>query len=131
MESWLQSEVITLKETRISNDIIIFAGTTEGRTLSEYLAAAGIAHTICVATEYGELVLKEHPLVTVHRGRMDEEAMREYLKQKAFTAVVDATHPYATAVTENVPGSSQRPYHPISAIKKRDFRGRRNRCMLF
>ena len=58
MESWLQSEVITLKETRISNDIIIFAGTTEGRTLSEYLAAAGIAHTICVATEYGELVLK-------------------------------------------------------------------------
>ena len=87
MESWLQSEVITLKETRISNDIIIFAGTTEGRTLSEYLAAAGIAHTICVATEYGELVLKEHPLVTVHRGRMDEEAMREYLKQKAFAAV--------------------------------------------
>ena len=75
MESWLQSEVITLKETRISNDIIIFAGTTEGRTLSEYLAAAGIAHTICVATEYGELVLKEHPLVTVHRGRMDEEAI--------------------------------------------------------
>ena len=102
MESWLQSEVITLKETRISNDIIIFAGTTEGRTLSEYLAAAGIAHTICVATEYGELVLKEHPLVTVHRGRMNEEAMREYLKQKAFTAVVDATHPYATAVTENI-----------------------------
>lgn len=102
MESWLQSEVITLKETRISNDIIIFAGTTEGRTLSEYLAAAGIAHTICVATEYGELVLKEHPLVTVHRGRMDEEAMREYLKQKAFAAVVDATHPYATAVTENI-----------------------------
>lgn len=102
MESWLQSEVITLKETRISNDIIIFAGTTEGRTLSEYLAAAGIAHTICVATEYGELVLKEHPLVTVHRGRMDEEAMREYLKQKAFAAVVDATHPYATAVTANI-----------------------------
>ena len=82
-----------MKETRISNDIIIFAGTTEGRTLSEYLAAAGIAHTICVATEYGELVLKEQPLVTVHRGRMDEEAMREYLKQKAFAAVVDATHP--------------------------------------
>ena len=102
MESWLQSEVITLKETRISNDIIIFAGTTEGRTLSEYLAAAGIAHTICVATEYGELALKEHPLVTVHRGRMDEEAMREYLKQKAFAAVVDATHPYATAVTANI-----------------------------
>ena len=34
--------------------IVIFAGTTEGRRLSEILADAGIAHTVCVATEYGE-----------------------------------------------------------------------------
>ena len=47
-------------------EILIFAGTTEGRKLSEDLSATGIAHTICVATEYGETVLKEHPLVKVH-----------------------------------------------------------------
>ena len=35
--------------------IVIFAGTTEGRRLSEILADAGIAHTVCVATEYGEM----------------------------------------------------------------------------
>ena len=82
--------------------ILIFAGTTEGRRLSEYLAEAGIAHTICVATEYGEIVLKEHPLATVHRGRMNREQMQEYLKEGAFDVVVDATHPYAAAVTENI-----------------------------
>lgn len=83
-------------------EILIFAGTTEGRTLSECLSAAGIGHTVCVATEYGEIVLKEHPLVRVHCGRMDRDGMREYIEQGHFLAVVDATHPYAEAVSENI-----------------------------
>lgn len=82
--------------------IVIFAGTTEGRTLSEYLAAAGITHTLCVATEYGEIVLKEHPLVKVHCGRMDKDQIREFLSKEKAEIVVDATHPYAVLVTENI-----------------------------
>ena len=83
-------------------EILIFAGTTEGRKLSESLSASGIAHTLCVATGYGEIVLKEHPLAKVHCGRMDREEIREYIKNGDFCAVVDATHPYAEAVTENI-----------------------------
>lgn len=83
-------------------EILIFAGTTEGRELSECLAASGIAHRICVATEYGELVLKEHPLAKVHCGRMSLEEMREYIGNGGFAAVVDATHPYAEVVTANI-----------------------------
>lgn len=83
-------------------EILLFAGTTEGRKLSECLAASGIAHTICVATEYGEIVLKEHPLVTIHRGRMDQEQMRALMQSGQFAAVVDATHPYAELVTKNI-----------------------------
>ena len=83
-------------------EILIFAGTTEGRELSECLAATGIAHTLCVATDYGEVVLKEHPLVKVHRGRMNQEEIREYIKTGGFGAVVDATHPYAEVVTQNI-----------------------------
>lgn len=40
-------------------EIVLFAGTTEGRRLSEYLSEAGVAHTVCVATEYGKIVLEE------------------------------------------------------------------------
>lgn len=83
-------------------EILIFAGTTEGRTLSECLAAAGISHTLCVATEYGEIVCKNHPLVNIHCGRMNREEIREYVRAGKFAAVVDATHPYAEAVTENI-----------------------------
>lgn len=83
-------------------EILIFAGTTEGRKLSESLAASGITHTLCVATEYGEIVLKENPFMTVHRGRMDEEQIREFIQNGKFEVVVDATHPYADIVTKNI-----------------------------
>jgi len=83
-------------------EILLFAGTTEGRELSECLAAAEIAHTICVATEYGEIVLKENAFATVHRGRMDAVQMRGFIEQGDYAAVVDATHPYATLVTQTI-----------------------------
>ena len=82
--------------------IAIFAGTTEGRKLSEYLAKAEIAHTICVATEYGEIVLKEHPLVKVHQGRMNQDEIESFLKDKNFAVVIDATHPFAEDITYNI-----------------------------
>ena len=81
--------------------IVIFAGTTEGRRLSEILADAGIAHTVCVATEYGEIVMREQtdaeaagtkgqPLVSLHRGRMDRQQMEEFLRNEGYEIVVDA-----------------------------------------
>ena len=87
--------------------LLLFAGTTEGRTLSESLAAAGIRHTICVATAYGEIVLKAHPLVEIHQGRMNQEQIAaliatENTSEEGYAAVVDATHPFAQDVTRNI-----------------------------
>lgn len=82
--------------------ILIFAGTTEGRVLSERLAGAGIKSTVCVATEYGKIVLNPHPLISVHSGRMDKEKMCCYILQNGYDIVVDATHPYAHEVTLNI-----------------------------
>lgn len=87
--------------------ILLFAGTTEGRRLSECLAGAGISHTLCVATEYGEIVLNPDPLVTVRRGRMTQEEIRELLLQENYEVAVDATHPYAVIVTRNLRGAVQ------------------------
>lgn len=83
-------------------EILIFAGTTEGRKLSECLAAAGIVHTVCVATEYGEIVLSKHPLVKVHKGRMDKETIKQFVLDGRFVAVADATHPFATEISYNI-----------------------------
>ena len=105
-------------------EILIFAGTTEGRALSEALSDAGIAHTLCVATEYGEIVLKEHPLVKVHRGRMDWEEIRHFLGIGDFLAVVDATHPYATVVTQNIKAAMKALFIPYLRLKRERKEGR-------
>ena len=100
------------------NEILIFAGTTEGRKLSECLAASGIYHTICVATEYGEIVLKENPFMTVHRERMNEDQIRKFIQKGKFEAVVDATHPYADIVTENIKTAMEGMNIPYLRLKR-------------
>ena len=99
-------------------EILIFAGTTEGRRLSECLAESGIVHTICVATEYGEIVLKPHPMVKVHRGRMNREEIRKFITTGEFAAVVDATHPYAEVVTENIKAAMEQMDIPYLRLKR-------------
>ena len=42
--------------------ILIYAGTTEGRTLAEKLAERGIKSDVSVATEYGNQVWKNQSL---------------------------------------------------------------------
>ncbi len=82
--------------------ILIFGGTIEGRQVSEYLSAKHAPHTLCVATEYGEEVLTPQPELTIRQGRMDVGQMCEFLREMSFELVVDATHPYAAEVSENI-----------------------------
>ena len=82
--------------------ICIFAGTSEGRELIEALSGRGAAITACVATEYGEVLLGQHSDVRILAGRMNVEEMTALLRNGAFDAVVDATHPYADVVTQNI-----------------------------
>ena len=67
----------------MSERICLFAGTTEGRQL------AGILHhctdlTVCVATEYGEILLDGIDGINVHTGRMDADEMLCFFKEKRF-----------------------------------------------
>lgn len=83
-------------------NIVIFSGTTEGRTLSELLCENGIPHLISVATEYGKQLCPEHMLARVVQGRMNTEEMAAFLTREQIDLVIDATHPYAVEVTENI-----------------------------
>ncbi len=87
---------------RERKQILIFGGTTEGRRLAETMCAAGFFCTVSVATQYGEQVMKEMPSLTLHRGRLDAGQMEEFIKEGGFFAVVDATHPFAVEVSENI-----------------------------
>ena len=85
--------------------IIIFSGTTEGRTLSTLLTQRRIPHVVCVASAYGGEMMEDSTFAELHIGRMDAEEMKQFLSARISGAegmVVDATHPYATEVTANI-----------------------------
>ncbi len=82
--------------------ICVFAGTTEGRELIEFLITQPVDVTACVATEYGETLLPASEHLTVSAARLTQEEMAALFRTRQFHLVVDATHPYAPLVTENI-----------------------------
>lgn len=83
-------------------EVLLFGGTTEGRELAELLGRRMIPALVCVATEYGETLLEPMGTMSVHCGRLDEEAMADLVRREAPRVVIDATHPYATAVSRTI-----------------------------
>ena len=81
---------------------MLFAGTTEGRKLCEYLTGKNCDTYVYVTTEYGRELLPQADNVHIHTGRMDEADMLKELEAKKPYIVIDATHPYATQVTHNI-----------------------------
>ncbi|WP_313134623.1 precorrin-6A reductase [Anaerocolumna sp.] len=98
--------------------ILIFSGTTEGRSLAEYLCRRGLRCTVCVATEYGEQVMNKLEDLTVRQGRMTGEEMKLYIEEGDFLGVVDATHPFATVVSDNIVESMKDSHLPYFRLKR-------------
>ena len=82
--------------------ILIFSGTTEGRELVEFLADYPVQVYASVATDYGKECMKPQGNLTVLTGRMDEPDICDFLKKVHPDLVIDATHPFARVVTENI-----------------------------
>ena len=88
--------------SKFGTEILLFAGTTEGRELAERLSEAGVPCTVSVATEYGAQVLGPGEGRTVLQGRLTGEQMESLIREEGFTCVVDATHPFATEVSAQI-----------------------------
>lgn len=87
--------------------LCVFAGTTEGRELVEFLTTQPVEVTACVATEYGETLLHPADHLTISARRLTQEEMEELFTAAGFHCVIDATHPYAPVATENIAKACQ------------------------
>ena len=83
-------------------DVLLFGGTSEGRTLAERLQQKGVSTLVCVATEYGEALLTPSDSLRVHTGWLDADGIMTLLTKECPRRVIDATHPYAQAVSESL-----------------------------
>ncbi len=82
--------------------ICVFAGTTEGRELIEFLSTQNLSVTACVATEYAEALLPKSDNLTVSARRLPVDQIVHLLRENTFHLVIDATHPYAQSITQSI-----------------------------
>ena len=79
--------------------ILVFGGTTEGRRAAEVLEEAGNAYYYSTKTGEQELTL-HHGVRT--DGTMDDEAMRQFIREHGIRLIVDAAHPFASMLHRTI-----------------------------
>jgi precorrin-6x reductase len=78
----------------------VFSGTGDGNALAAAVAAQGAPVVVSAATEYGAgLAQQDCPGVAVWNGRRGVEARRQALQRSRARVLLDATHPFATAMS--------------------------------
>lgn len=79
-------------------NLLVLAGTEDGRRLASELEARGHQVWVSTLTEYGAQIAEAQGLHTRY-GALDEVGLLSLLKQKSFTALIDATHPLASTAS--------------------------------
>ncbi|MEG0291156.1 MAG: precorrin-6A reductase [Anaerovoracaceae bacterium] len=106
MAKWLHQEGTKSRGIDMKK-VLVFAGTTEGRTLIAAICKDSIVDA-CVATDYGKEILDNlHTSVNIIRGRLTKEDMINLIKKNNYDLIVDTTHPYAEIVTKNIKEASE------------------------
>jgi precorrin-3B C17-methyltransferase len=87
----------------------VFSGTSDGNALAAVMAAQlDCKVVVSAATEHGgALALKDSAHISVWAGRQGVEARRQALAGSRARVLVDATHPYASAMSEQLIGLSR------------------------
>lgn len=79
--------------------LLVLAGTEDGRELAEDLKIRGHEILVSTLTSYGADLAQEQGL-PVRFGAIDAQTLVALVEGEGFTAIVDATHPYAVQVKE-------------------------------
>jgi precorrin-6x reductase len=99
------AELITNCQRQTANrqPIWVFAGTADGNLLAAELSTGGYRVIVSTASDYGaELASVALPSVEVRSGRLGAAARRSQLKASGAVAIVDATHPFATGISDQL-----------------------------
>lgn len=89
-------------EKELNIKAFLYAGTTEGRLVASMLTRRGIETYCFVATKSGEEVLTDSSLLHISVGRQSQEDMKKRILELAPNLIIDATHPYAVEVSNNI-----------------------------
>ncbi|HWW73294.1 MAG TPA: precorrin-3B C(17)-methyltransferase [Duganella sp.] len=91
------------------NALWVFSGTSDGNALAARLARGQDKNVVVSAASDhgGEMARQDCPGVSVWSGRQGVEARRRVLTHKNARLLLDATHPYASGMSEQLIGLSK------------------------
>ncbi len=99
--------------------VLIFAGTTEGMEIADWLAANGIAVSVRVATEYGTTRYSDK--VDVQLGSCGgAEGIADHIRNNGYNLVIDCTHPYAVTISEHVKEGCEAAKTELIRVRRKD-----------
>jgi precorrin-6A/cobalt-precorrin-6A reductase len=78
--------------------ILLLGGTSDTAPLADLIAAAGYRVLVSTATGY-PLDTGTHPSISHRAGPLDRDGLVSLIRSEGIRTVVDATHPYAEAVS--------------------------------
>lgn len=82
-------------------NVLVIGGTSDARALCQQLDAAHVAYTLSVATPAGQALAGDIN-GQVRCGRLEQDQMVDWLIENQTRWVIDASHPYAEAVSRNI-----------------------------
>lgn len=108
--------------SRKAGKIAVFAGTAQGRKLALVLCETQREVWVSVATAYGKELQEAAapPNLRVRMGPMDRREMTAFLREKEISAAVDATHPYAREVSQNLRAACESCYIPCLRLRREE-----------
>ncbi len=83
-------------------NLLLFAGTKNGRELALTLAEAGHDVHVSSASAYGDSLLTTHERMTSSYGKLDIETIGALTLEHKVQCIIDSTHPYAVEISKNL-----------------------------
>lgn len=80
--------------------IWLIGGTTESVVIAQHLAAVHLPCLITVTTDSAESLYSQGRDLKVWVGKVDRQHLEGFVKQHRLVGIVDASHPYATVISE-------------------------------
>jgi precorrin-6A/cobalt-precorrin-6A reductase len=87
--------------------IWLIGGTTESAVIAKQIVALEYNCLVTVTTESAIALYPDSDFITVKVGTLSPSQMRELVKKERIEVIIDASHPYAVAVSQSAIALSQ------------------------
>jgi precorrin-6x reductase len=98
-------DLLTERQPQTANrqPVWVFSGTGDGNQLAAELSGRGYRVIVSTASDYGaEIASVALPGVEIRSGRLGVAARRSQLQVSGAVAIVDATHPFAIGISDQL-----------------------------